>query len=169
MEMPGDVIAINTYEAFSVAGWYTPQAGANTGYHMLCYFGDSVNGLGANGFFLTPARGNNVSRTGISIGNTTAPWEAESGADGPETDDGNLHFVVATIDATHVTLYMDGVMTARTPLSATNKISGLSNNLAYLAKGGYTADPEWLGSIHEFRIYDKALSIGEVRFLAGAQ
>jgi hypothetical protein len=167
MEMPGKTIALNTYEAVTLAAWYTPKAGANTGYTMLAYFGDSVNGLGANGYFFSPARGDNVSRTAISIGNTSAPWSAESGANGPEYDDGKLHLVVSTIDATTIRLYLDGVLRASTPLSAANKISGISQNLAYLAKGGYSADPEWIGAIQEFRIYNKALLPGEVRFLAG--
>ena len=58
-------------------------------------------------------------------------------------------------------------MAAHTALSATNVISGISQNFAYLAKGGYTGDPEWLGAIHEFRIYNKALSIGEANYLFG--
>jgi surface antigen len=169
MEMDGAALAINTYDAFSIVAWYTPTAGANTGYHMLCYFGDSLNGFGSNGFFFTPARGNDVSRAGISCGDVAAPWAAETGVDGPETDDGQPHFVVATIDATHVTLYMDGEFVGSAALSAANKISALSTNFAYLAKGGYTGDPEWLGQIHEFRIYNKALTISEVRFLAGAE
>ncbi|MBN1510020.1 MAG: discoidin domain-containing protein, partial [Sedimentisphaerales bacterium] len=166
MEMPGDVIAMNTYQEVTIAAWYTPTKGGNPGWSMLAYFGDSVNGLGANGYFITSARGDNVSRTAISIGDTAAPWAAETGANGPEYDDGNLHFMASTIDATNITLYIDGVLIATTPLSATNTISGISPNLAYLAKGGYTGDPEWIGSITEFRIYDKALSAAEVLYLS---
>jgi hypothetical protein len=167
VELPAKTIAMNTYEAVSLTMWYTPKAGANTGYTMLAYFGDSVNGLGSNGYFFSPARGDNVSRTAISVGNVSAPWSAESGANGPEYDDGKPHFVVSTMDATTIKLYVDGVLTASTALSATNKISGISQNLAYLAKGGYTGDPEWIGSLQEFRIYNKALTAGEVRNLAG--
>jgi len=167
MEMSGAEIAMNTYEAVSVAAWFTPTAGANTGYHMVCYFGDSLNGFGSNGIFYTPARGNNVSRAGISCGNTDAPWGAETGVDGPEIDDGQPHFVVATIDGTSVTLYQDGVLCGTATLSAANKLSAVSTNFAYLAKGGYTGDPEWLGQIHEFRIYNKALTLGEANYLFG--
>ena len=166
MEMPGKDIAINTYEAVSIVAWYTPKAGANGGWSMLAYFGDSVNGLGSNGYFMTSARGDNVSRTGISIGDVATPWASESGANGPEYDDGKPHLMVSTIDATNIKLYIDGVLTASTPLSATNKISGISQNFAYLAKGGYSGDPEWIGAIHEFSIYNKALSGGEVLYLA---
>jgi hypothetical protein len=167
MEMPGDVIAINTFDEVTVEAWYTPTAGANTSWTMLAYFGDSVGGLGANGFFITSARGDDKSRAAISVGNTTAPYNSESGADGPEYDDGRLHHMVSTINDEEITLYIDGVLQARTLLSPDNRIAGLSNNLAYLAKGGYTADPEWIGAIHEFNIYNRALTEGEVRFLAG--
>ena len=167
VEMPGDVIGMNTYEEVTIAAWYTPTAGANGGWSMLAYFGDSVNGLGSNGFFITTARADDKSRAAISIGDEATPWASETGADGPEYDDGQPHLMVSTINAKNITLYIDGVLIASTPLSATNTISGISPNLAYLAKGGYTADPEWIGAVAEFRIYDKALSAGEVLYLAG--
>jgi len=53
-----------------------------------------------------------------------------------------------------------------TPLAPQNSISGISPNLAYLGKGGYTADPEWAGVVHEFNIYNRALSTSEVLYLA---
>jgi len=108
-----------------------------------------------------------VSRAGISCGNVDAPWGAETGVDGPEIDDGQPHFVVATIDGTSVTLYQDGVLCGTATLSAANKLSAVSTNFAYLAKGGYAGDPEWLGQIHEFRIYNKALTLGEANYLFG--
>lgn len=162
MEMPGNVIAMNTFNEVTIEAWYTPTAGTNTGYTMLAYFGDSVNGLGSNGFFMTSARGDNKSRAAISIGNTSAPYNAESGADGPEYDDGLLHHMVSTLNATDITLYIDGVLIDSTSLDPHNRISGISQNFAYLAKGGYDPDPEWIGSIEEFNIYNVALSAQDV-------
>jgi hypothetical protein len=54
-------------------------------------------------------------------------------------------------------------------LSETNKISGISQNLAYLAKGGYGGDPEWIGTIEQFAIYNVALSAKQIaaNFAAG--
>jgi len=80
-----------------------------------------------------------------------------------------LHHMVSTINATDITLYIDGVLMASTPLSETNSISCISPNLAYLAKGGYGGDPEWIGAIEEFNIYDKAMSAAEVavKYAAG--
>jgi hypothetical protein len=123
--------------------------------------------LGSNGFFITTARADDKSRAAISIGDAATPWASESGADGPEYDDGQPHLMVSTINATDITLYIDGELIASAPLSETNKISGISQNFAYLAKGGYSGDPEWIGAIQEFCIYDRALSLGEVRYLAG--
>jgi hypothetical protein len=162
MEMPGDVIAMNTYDAVTIEAWYIPTAGANTSWSMLAYFGDSVDGLGSNGFFITSARGDDKSRAAISIGDIATPWASESGADGPEIDDGLLHQMASTIDGTDITLYIDGELIASTPLSAANQISGISQNYAYLAKGGYTGDPEWIGAIEQFAIYDVALSEAQI-------
>ena len=162
MEMSGTAIAVNTFEAVTIACWYTPQANANTSWSMLAYFGDSVDGLGSNGFFITTARGDNKSRAAISIGDQATPWASESGADGPEYDDGLLHFMVSTISATDITLYIDGVLLATTPLSEANKLAGVSTNFAYLAKGGYSGDPEWIGQIQSFSMYNRAITADEV-------
>jgi len=126
MSMPGEETALNTYSEVSIEAWFTSVAGGNTGNHMLAYFGDSVGGLGANGFFLSTARGDDKSRAAISVGNTSAPYDAESGADGPEYDDGLLHHMVSTISATDITLYIDGVLIDSTPLAPQNSISGIS-------------------------------------------
>jgi len=77
----------------------------------------------------------------------------------------------STINATDITLYIDGVLMASTPLSETNSISCISPNLAYLAKGGYGGDPEWIGAIEEFNIYDVALTEAQVaaNYAAGPQ
>jgi hypothetical protein len=160
--MPGDVIAVNTYAAVTIEAFYTPTAGANASWSMLAYFGDSVNGLGSNGFFITSARGDDVSRAAISVGNIEAPYSSESGANGPEYDDGLPHYMASTIDDTQITLYIDGELIAATELSEANKLSGVSNNLALLAKGGYDGDPEWIGEIEEFNMYNVALSADEI-------
>jgi hypothetical protein len=169
MSMPGDKIAMNTYPQVTIEAWYTPVKNGNTGWSMLGYFGDSVNGLGSNGFFMTSARGDNVSRAAISIGDVATPWASESGANGTELDDGILHHMVATIDGNNISLFIDGVLSATTPLSARNQISGISQNFAMLAKGGYSGDPTWIGQIWEFNIYNKALSVGQVMYLFGVR
>jgi hypothetical protein len=169
MEMPGDVIAINTFSEVSIEAWYTPTENANPGWSMLASFGQTnpdVDWMGINYFFMTSARDDDKSRAAISVGDTGAPWADETGVDGPELDDGILHHMVATLTATDIAFYIDGVSMGSAALDGDNLIGGISQELAYLAKGPY-ADPEWIGQIHEFNIYNKALSEAEVAFLAG--
>jgi hypothetical protein len=165
MEMPADSIAINKYKEITIAAWYRSVANGNTGFTMLTYFGNSVNGLGSNGYFISVARGDDKSRAAISCGDEATPWASESGANGPELDDGQLHHVVSTLSDTNITLYIDGVLQQTTSLSENNTISSISENFAYLAKGGYTSDPLWLGEILEFNMYNKVLDSNEVHFL----
>ncbi|MBN1973875.1 MAG: LamG domain-containing protein, partial [Sedimentisphaerales bacterium] len=161
MTMPGSVLALNTYEEITIESWYTPASGANTGYSMLAYFGETVGTSGRNFIFVQPARVTNTTRVSISTNSTGA----ESEASGPEYDDGRLHHVAVTIDAAKIKLYLDGDLIAASALSAENRISGVSQSLAFLCKSGYTSDPEWIGKIHEFNIYNCALTAGEVFYL----
>jgi hypothetical protein len=167
MEMRGDVIDLESYDAITLEAWYTPTQDANTGYTMLAYFGDTVGGVGVDGYFITAARGDDKSRAAISCGVYTNPWSGESGADGPEYDDGTSHLMVSTLTGDSIKLYMDGFLTGASALSPTNSIAGISPNYAYLAKSGYTADLQWIGGIQEFNIYDRALSADEILYLAG--
>jgi len=168
MSMPGEVIAMNTYSEVTVETWFTSVAGGNTGFHMLAAFGEE--GTGANpGFgykylFITPARGDDVSRAAIQTSSMDdSPWDEETGVSATvEHDDGIEHHFVATVDATNITFYIDGVLIGSEPLAAGNEIAGIGQAVAYLGKGVYTVDPLWTGSINELNIYDRALSLGQV-------
>jgi hypothetical protein len=167
MEMPGDKISINTFDEITLEIWFIPVQEGNTGWHMIAYFGDTnpANTLGVNYYFITPARQDNVSRTAISCGDLSTPYNVESGANGTELDDGELHHMVSTLGSTDITLYIDGQLQATTPLAANNYIAALSNVHAYLAKSGYDGDLLWAGEILEFNIYNKVLTADEVLFL----
>ncbi|MBN2351473.1 MAG: LamG domain-containing protein [Spirochaetales bacterium] len=165
MKMPAGAIALNTYKEVTIEAWFISSKNANASYHMLAFFGETVNNQGANYYFITPARGDDKSRAAISCGVTNNAWSAESGADGPEYDDGRLHHMVSTVNAKEITLYINGVMTAGTPLDSANSLAGISPDAAYLAKSGYEADDTWLGKILEFNIYNRALSADEIHSL----
>lgn len=155
----GAGLALNGYTAISQEIWYTSVAGANTGYTMLSYFGNTSGGMGYNYVSTSTARGDNVSRTCISSGT----YSAEVGVNGTEYDDGKLHQMVSVVRADSVILYIDGVQIAKT--ANTVALSTIGTTLAYLGKGGYTADPTWLGTISKFSLYNKSLSASEVKFL----
>ena len=154
IELPAADIAINTYPAITLEAYITAGNATNGGFTMLSYFGGSVNNLGSNGYFMSIARGDNVSRTAISTGDEAAPWSAESGVNGPELEDGNQHHLVSILTDEFISWYIDGVHMGTAPLAAHNSIANLRNEYALLAKGGYLNDPTWKGSIHEFNIYE---------------
>ncbi|MBN1782613.1 T9SS type A sorting domain-containing protein [bacterium] len=165
MEMSGETIALLIYDEMTMVGWFSAVPDANQGFHMLAYFGDSVNGLGSNGLFYSPERGDDVSRIAISCGNIDQPWTVESGANGPEIQDGMLHHFAGIFSQDEVVYYLDGVLQEAVPMDPHNSLYSISTNYAYLGRGGYDADPSWLGQIDDFRIYSKALTEDEVLFL----
>jgi hypothetical protein len=168
MSMPGDVIAMNNYSEDSIEVCFASVAGGNTGFHMIAAFGEE--GTGANtGFgykylFLSPARGDDVSRAAIQTSSMDdSPWDDETGVNAAvEHDDGLTHHFVATVNATDITFYIDGVLIGSTALDTGNEVAGIGQAVAYLGKGVYPIDPLWAGSIDEFNIYNHALSLAEV-------
>jgi len=165
IELPGNEIAINTYDEITLEAFITAGDGSNSGYTMLAYFGRSVDNLGIDQFFMSIARGDNVSRTAISCGNENEPFMPDNGINGDELEDGKLHHVVSILTDSVISLYIDGDFIGSEILFLNNKVDSLSNELALLCKGGYTADGTWLGSVHEFNIYNKALNEDEVQEL----
>jgi len=169
MSMPGEVIAMNTYSEVTIETWFTSVAGGNTGFHMLAAFGEEGTGAadwaGYKYLFITPARGDNVSRAAIQTSSMDdSPWDEETGVSATvEHDDGLEHHFVATVDSTNITFYIDGELIGSAALAAGNKISGIGQAVAYLGKGVYPVDPLWTGSINEFNIYNRALSLAEVK------
>jgi hypothetical protein len=168
MEMPGDVIAMNSYSEVSIEAWFTPVAGGNTDYHMLAAFGEEGTGAsdsaGYKYLFITPARGDDVSRAAIQTSSMDdSPWDEESNVnDIVEHDDGIEHHFVATVNTAHITFYIDGELIGSTALAEGNEIAGIGQSVAYLGKSVYPVDPFWAGSIEEFNIYNKALTLAEV-------
>ena len=158
-------IDINTYDALTLEIWVTPEEAANEGYSMVCYLGGTnAGGLGSQGCFISASRGDDVSRGAISTVNIDAPYgAAETGVNGPEYDDGVQHVFVMTIDDTVLKFYVDGEFMGEAELAEVgNSIPGLSNDFAYVGKGGYTADPCWIGTVHKFNIYNGVLDEGQV-------
>ena len=76
--------------------------------------------------------------------------------------------MVATVNATELAFYIDGVLIGTTELSEDNLLEYVSTEQAYLGKGPYSGDPEWAGAIHEFNIYDYALAEEDVLGLYNA-
>ena len=170
IELPAADIAINTYTAITLEGYIYTDVD-NTAAVMMAYFGGNENGLGGNGYFFTPDRWTE-SRTAISCGNLTAPWSAEQGVTGAPVSVGEKHHVASVLTNSSIKWYIDGLLAGEAAVSGTNSIAGISNANAWLCKGGYTADPTWMGTIHEFNIYNGVLDAATIaqhakRYLGG--
>ncbi len=86
----------------------------------------------------------------------------------PATLPSRWHHVAASIDSSSMTmkLYRDGQLVAEreTPFLPSDLGETTQN---WLGRSQFAADDFYLGSIDEVRIYDRALSVAEVRYLAG--
>ncbi|MDA3834152.1 MAG: cadherin-like beta sandwich domain-containing protein, partial [Spirochaetales bacterium] len=104
VELPAEVIAINNYSAITLEGYIFADVD-NTGATMLAYFGGNETGVGGNGYFLTPDRWTE-SRTAISCGNITEPWNAEQGVTGDPVSVGYKHHVVSVLADSTIAWYI---------------------------------------------------------------
>jgi hypothetical protein len=160
IELPAADIAINTYAAITLEGYIYSDVD-NTAAVMLAYFGGNENGLGGNGYFITPDRWTE-SRTAISCGNITAPWSAEQGVTGPPVSVGEKHHIVSVLTDSSIKWYIDGLLVGEAEVSGANSIAGISTVNAWLCKGGYDADPTWMGTIDEFNIYNGVMDAATI-------
>ena len=159
LSFPASQIGLNTYPELGVEIWCTSVAGANSGWSMLWNFGETNgSGQGVNCTFVSIARGDNQSLATLETTSFNGAW-------GPEYDDGKLHHVAYTINSEFIRLYIDGVEVGSEALTAGNTLANIVPQNAYLGRGGWTADPNWVGSFHKFSIFNKALTSDEILFL----
>lgn len=150
VSLPGEQININTYPAFTVELFLLAPNGVNGQTNtMFAWFGaTSENSYGVDGFFM-----HHKSRAAISTANHEDPWGTEDGVNSILMDDGMPHHMVATVTMDSLVLFVNGVKIGSVGLRNTNKIFNLSNADAFLAKGGYSNDATWKGTILEYNIY----------------
>ena len=114
--------------------------------------------------FVTPRIGTN-GQLRFAITTDTVP---EASITGPETLPSGWHHVTVTIDSASMAmkLYQDGKLVAEgtTPVLPSDLGETTEN---FLGRSQFAGDAFYLGSLDEFRIYDRALSVEEILFLAG--
>ncbi len=124
-------------------------------------------GTGATAYmFLSP---NNGATNSPRFAITTSAGGGESIVTAPAgLTPGQWHHIAVVIDADSMmlTLYVDGQAVDSTETGTLPADLGQTTQ-NWLARSQYTADPYFAGSLDEFRIYNRALSAGEVRYLAG--
>lgn len=175
LELPALLIGISAYTSLSVTTWFAtwPEETVNTGYHMIWYFGGSeipAGGdieFGSNGIFLSPARGDNVCRTAISTGDVATPWLSEDGVNRvPEVAYGDsLYHMVTTIGTDYMSFYVNGALVDTVNLKDGRGLSQLSDDFAWIGRGGYAGDPNYWCKVHQVEVYNDILTADEVLFL----
>lgn len=166
VDLPGPTIGINTYSEATLEIWLT-SAAVNTNYTMAAVLGRTYDaGLGEPNWagyqyiMIQPTRGGGPSASRVAI--TADRFEAESGVNGPgQINDNVPHHLAVTVNATDIAYYIDGSLIGTAAVGA-NTLSTLSNNLAYLGRSVYQFDPNFVGSIDEFRIHNKALDAATI-------
>ena len=99
---------------------------------------------------------------------TVAGNTMESNVIATATLPSSWHHVATSIDSASMTmkLYQDGNVVAEGETSVLPSDLGVTNQ-NYLGRSQWVADAYYDGSLDEFRIYNRALSHGEIRYLAG--
>ncbi len=157
VELPAEKIKINTYPSFTLEA-YIGAGHLNGFYTSFSYFGNAEGDLGTNYIFQSIASGGR-SETSISCKNSKEPWAVSTNVFSKIYTDSKYHHVVTTFDDHEIKFYIDGVLVGTNAVDQfpENKIANIGNQLAYLCKSGYKANPTWYGSIDQFNIYEGIL------------
>jgi hypothetical protein len=113
-----------------------------------------------NNFFFTPHSGFGDSRVRITLGGNGN----EMGTAGAGLLDNNVtHMIAAVLDQTgsSISYYIDGTLSQSATLKPGTLI-GLGTTSNYLGRSQYNADPGFVGTIDEFRIYDTARTASQI-------
>jgi hypothetical protein len=156
----------------TLESWVTWGGGA--AWQRVFDFGDSTNAtpennpaLGNTYLMFTPRSGAGVATAGFSlVGNASGQEQDVAAAAALPTTLTHVVVVAAASDS-KLRLYIDGKKIGETAWSG--PLSDINDVNAWLGRSQYTADPEFGGVFHEFRVYGAALSDAEIAssFTAG--
>jgi hypothetical protein len=142
------------------AVWVNYPATANA-YGRVFDFGVSSS---ISFVYLAAQGGTRVPQFGIRTATIT-----ERTATGPRTATAGWHHVAVMIDTSTITptmcVYLDGESGTTKNSIAPKDMGDTTNN--WLGRSQFATDPYLSGAIDDFRIYNRALSAGEIRYLAG--
>jgi hypothetical protein len=170
-------INISSYKEVTVACWFTfgsADPRANMWSALFSFGATAPNGSGY-AYILGHARNGwtqGLTRAVISNNEPLSgtrwnpqPWERQaSGRD--VIRDTSMHQFTMTIDAKEIAYYLDGVQMDREPLRTTDtgptSLARVSTEVAYIGDSVWGPDPSFGGKIHEFSMFNRALTADEV-------
>ncbi len=151
---------VQSLNSTTLASWVN-YAGTGGVWQRIFDFGNSTDMY----LFLTPNGGG-----GLRFAITTAGTGGESTVTASDALATGWHHVAVTIDSVtaEMTLYEDGIVVADgTTETLPADLGNTTQN--WLGRSQYEADPYFNGSIDDLRIYNRVLSMGEIRYLVGAR
>jgi len=147
----GNNAAFDITEQITISAWVNP-ADAGDGQH------NPYVGKGDHAYALKHASNNSMEFFIYDGGWFVAQVSVD------ETFNGEWHHVLGSYDGSEVKTYVDGILGATTAHQGTIDVQ--THNLA-IAINSEERDRLYNGMIDEVKIYNKALSAGEIRFLVG--
>jgi hypothetical protein len=168
VDLPNGVLS--ALQSATIEAWVTWNGGAP--FQRIFDFGTSggaedTQGSGSASMryvFLTPSSGVGVLRAAF----TTSGQTGELGVSAVQAlpTAARQHVVVVVHpQADTLALYLNGMFQAETALA--EPLSGLQDVNNWLGRSQFATDPEFSGTIHEFRIYDTALSAQLIKLSSG--
>jgi hypothetical protein len=145
----------------TVTTWVNFPGAGNGSWQRIFDFGTGATAY----MFLTPRQGTSGA---MRFAITTSAVTGESGVNAPATLPAGWQHVAVVIDGTAKTLQLclDGDVVASGATNTLPKDLGKTNQ-NWLGRSQYTADSYFSGTLDELRIYNRVLTAGEIRYLAG--
>jgi hypothetical protein len=154
---------ISTMSSGTFATWVY-FANTGTAWQRIFDFGNSST----TGYMFLTQYNTTAGRTRFAITQTGNAAGQEQVVNGPAALPIGWHHLAVVIDGAAMTLrlYQDGIPVASGTTTVLPKDLGVTTN-NWLGRSQYSTDPYFTGSIDDLRIFNRALSEGEVRYLAG--
>jgi hypothetical protein len=151
ISLSGEDLSLKDYPSLTLEAYVL--TGDNPGWTYLGYFGGTD---GAKSLRLSIAGGDDVSR--VALNATHGTDEVTGTEPGAEEN----HHYVSVLSSDSLYFYTDGALVGKIETNAANAIRNISTDNAFIGKGGWSADPTWLGSIYEFNIYEGQMDAATV-------
>jgi hypothetical protein len=156
---------ITNLSAVTIETWASFGTISNNSF--LFGFGNTdSSGDGEDYIFCTP----HGSGTRAAVSGADPGYTGEQEAAISSTLDNQSNLMIATVfnpPSNYIGLYLNGALVASNT-AVTTTMAAVTNKLSYLGHSLYTADPYLKGSILEFRIFNGALTNGQIAIDAGA-
>ncbi len=150
---------LSSLSNITVATWVN-YSGTGGAWQRIWDFGSGAT----NYMFLTPAQGTTGSMTFAIMTGTVA----EKRFVAPSILPTGWHHTAVVIDgaAMTATLYLDGTVVATSSVAVLPKDLGVTTQ-NWIGRSQFTADAFYNGKVDDFRLYNRAVSASEIRYLAG--